>query len=186
MTMELSIKNFFGIKKNENQWERVESFDERWKDRIRQMSSYISPNARSIMDLGCGLMWLREFINDDCQYYGVDYVYRGEGSYLIDFNKKQFLEKNVDACFVSGCLEYVSDYRWFVKNISKFSNECILSYCTLDRFSNKKERRLLSWVNHLTDEELVNLFIQEGMKVIKKDITATNNSIYVFKHGNIQ
>ena len=86
-----------------------------------------------------------QFLPSGCTYYAVDYKKRGEKSIVCDFNKYEFPIIKVDLCFVSGCLEYIEDYKWFIKEISKISNACVISYCTIENFQTllkEKEKNL--------------------------------------------
>jgi hypothetical protein len=160
-------------------WENIEYFDESWKARISKMTNYISPGS-SVLDLGCGKMWTREFIPADCIYIPVDYVRRDDHTIVCDFNKNEFPGSKADFAFVSGCLEYVKDYEWFIKQIANSSKKCILSYCTLEKFPDIKERENLTWVNNLKRDDVVKLFENNNFKLFNEDITESNNSIFVF------
>ncbi len=144
------------------------------------MATYIDPKTR-VLDLGCGKMWLSEVLPKDCIYVPVDYVKRSDKTLVFDFNKYEFPGIPVDVAFVSGCLEYVEDFGWFIGEISKYSQTCIVSYCLLEQFPDIRVRRELAWVNNLDKLQLINLFVESGFKIIKEDITQTNNSIFIFK-----
>ncbi|MHA4811235.1 methyltransferase domain-containing protein [Flavitalea flava] len=164
-----------------NTWKEIEYFDEEWKNRIQQMASYIPPNTKSIMDIGCGKMWLKEYLPDGCKYFGVDYINRGTDSHLFDLNNYEFPDFTCDLAFVSGCLEYIDDYKWLIDEIAVKNKECIISYCLLDVFTDLKEREKLHWRNHLSEMELIDLFSKNEMYLIKRDKTVTNNYIYVLR-----
>jgi hypothetical protein len=162
------------------QWKDFEYFDTAWMERIRLMAGYIPVETGSVIDIGCGKMWLKKFIPVSCMYYGVDYIYRGESSHIYDLNKHEFPDDTFDIAFVSGCLEYINDYEWLIKRIALQSSKCIISYCTFDLFNGIPERTTLGWVNHLTETELTGIFSSHDMLLTSKDKTTTSNSIYVF------
>jgi SAM-dependent methyltransferase len=159
-------------------WRQVEHFDEGWKERIRLMAEFI-PTDSSVMDLGCGKMWLKQFLNKDT-YYGVDYTDRGEGTIICDFNQGEFPTQNAEVAFVSGCLEYIENYNWFINCIGENTKSCVLSYCTLEHFPDKTIRRELAWVNDLTRSELIELFSGIGMTLVGEKVTKTKDSIFHF------
>ena len=134
MIMGLSVRKLIGWFYKTNEWKKIEYFDESWKKRIFQMSKYITPSD-SIVDYGCGKMWLKEYLQTSNIYSGVDYQKRDEETIVCDFNKKEFPNKNSTVAFVSGCLEYVEDPKWFLNNIASYHNKCIISYCCMDNFS---------------------------------------------------
>jgi hypothetical protein len=175
------MMNFFKeLLRNKVKWKEIEYFDQSWRIRIQQMAKYIPENSK-IMDLGCGEMWTKDFLPLGCIYYPVDYIDRGMDTIVCDFNKKQFPNLKADISFVSGCLEYVKNYRWFIKSISESSQECILSYCTLDKFPEIDKRKARAWVNNLSREELIKVFENNGLFVVNEEITQTQNSIFYFK-----
>lgn len=144
------------------------------------MAGYIPEKSKSVIDIGCGKMWLKEWLPANCNYFGIDYISRGEGSHVYDLNNYEFPASCFDAAFISGCLEYISDYDWLIREVASKSESCIVSYCNFDNFSNLEERRSLGWVNHLKEADLVALFSRYHMHLKQKDITSTANSIYVF------
>jgi hypothetical protein len=172
------VLSFF--KKNKKKaWKSIEYFDESWKDRIFQMAKYIPENSK-VLDLGCGKMWVKDCLPLGCSYIPVDYVKRDEDTIVCDFNKHEFPEVSGDISFVSGCLEYIEDYNWFVKQIAIHSHKCIVSYCLLELFPDLEARAGLAWVNNLKRVELIELFERSGFKLDKEDITKTANSVFIF------
>jgi hypothetical protein len=158
-------------------WQNIEYFDESWRQRIEQMSQYIEPKE-GIVDLGCGKMWLREYLNGN-PYVPVDYVSRDGVSTVADFNKHQYPETGMPVAFVSGALEYVMDYEWFVKQIALTSKKCILSYCTVEDYPDMTFRNEKTWKNHLSQSQVVHLFEKNGMKLQSRDV-CNKNRIFVF------
>ncbi len=74
--MGFSLKNLYGNQwlkqirfffKKEKEWQDIEFFNEEWKDRIMLMASFIEKES-SVMDLGCGRMWLLDFLPENCTY----------------------------------------------------------------------------------------------------------------------
>ncbi len=66
-------------------WQQIEYFNPDWKGRIGKMASHIAP-GESVVDLGCGQMWLKEFLSASSRYTGVDYTQRGADTIVADFN----------------------------------------------------------------------------------------------------
>jgi hypothetical protein len=160
-----------------NEWKDIEHFDESWKGRIREMARYVPSNS-VVMDLGCGREWLRDYL-DNCQYIPVDYRARSPHTVVCDLNKREFPDRQVDVCFVSGCLEYVEDPQWLVREIAAHSKRCVISYCVLDDFPGVQSRAALGWKNNLRKHELVSLFTANGMRV-HSEATSMNNAVFCF------
>lgn len=170
---------FKAIFKKKANWKTIEYFNPEWKERIRMMAELLPPDTNSITDLGCGLMWLKEFIPTEVNYIGVDYTSRGKGTIVCDFNKKQFPKISSDIAFVSGCLEYVKDASWFVKKIADNYKGCIISYCVLEEFKDQEFRDKKTWVNSFTENDIIQLFNKEGFNLKKK--LDTKNRIFYFE-----
>lgn len=173
------IKRIWGkiLRNRPNKWQEIEYFSSEWKERILSMAQFIKPNEH-VIDLGCGQMWLKEYLPPGCQYTAVDYTARDAETIICDFNAYQFPEIEADVAFVSGCLEYVEDYEWFVKQISSRYKKCIISYCIVENFPNVSERIGKAWVNHLSQKDIVNLFEKYHLH-LEHHLTTLNN-IFVF------
>lgn len=160
-------------------WKDIEYFDAAWEPRIRQMATHIQANA-TVMDLGCGRGILREIVGS-ANYTGVDYRKRKEDTVVCDFNKLEFPDFPRDVAFVSGCLEYVSDHRWFIAQICDKVNVCVISYCTLETHGDLAGRRRAGWVNDLTAYEIKREFDKHHFGLSVEDQTPAQNAIFVFK-----
>ena len=189
MTMVSSIRRAVGkfkrivFSSKPKKWADIEYFSESWKDRIKVMASYIPQGSKLVVDLGCGKMWLKEFLPPGCSYYGVDYTDRGEGSHVCDLNAGTFPDVNPDVVFISGCLEYINDYHWLVGEVANRCKRCIISYCTLENVPSLEERKNLTWVNNLTDSEFLAVFTSKKMKLVeKKPLFTGKNNLYIFDH----
>lgn len=157
-------------------WRQVERFDLSWKNRIRVMATFI-PEGSTVMDLGCGPMWLKEFLPLGCSYIGVDYIPRCGNCIVADFNKGEFPNCKADVAFVSGCLEYIVQPDAFMSKISDAVPFCILSYCSLEYFPVISERRSRAWINDLTLPALTEIARQKGFGV--KIVKQSSNSIFL-------
>jgi hypothetical protein len=187
MTMARKLARYFnhalsrlsGEKKKE--WRDVEYFDDSWINRTRMMADFLPPNV-SVMDLGCGKMWLKD-IHPISEYIPVDYCDRGPGTLLCDFNKKEFPNKSVDYSFVAGCLEYLENPEWFISEIARASKVCIISYCATDNIADLKRRRQFCWANDLSRADIIRLFRDVNMYLKSEAIYLPSNNIFVFAKG---
>jgi hypothetical protein len=139
-------------------WSDIEYFDADWKKRIAVMAGMI-PAGATVLDLGCGMEWLKDYLPEGSGYVGVDYVRRSQATIICDFNRREFPDGRADVAFVSGCLEYIEDVPWFVSEISEHADSCILSYCTAEKF----RRREPGWRNSYTHQGIVELFKVVGL-----------------------
>jgi hypothetical protein len=173
------INVLFSMFKSKKEWRHIEYFDERWKGRIKAMAAYIN-NNESVVDLGCGQMWLEEYLPAGCTYIPVDYKSREGFTIIADFNKHQYPPIDSDVAFISGCLEYIKDYKWFIEKTTSFSKTIILSYCTTDSFPDMEERKNLFWVNHLSSDDIKALFNLQNAFLRFSKILSDGTNIFVF------
>lgn len=159
-------------------WEMLEYFDESWKKRIGEMTSFINP-GESVIDLGCGKMWLRSFLKNNA-YHGVDYRQRDETTIVADFNSHEYPDIQADVAFISGALEYVEDYEWFVRQVCSHSRKCIVSYCTTEHYPDLIVRNQKAWKSHLSRAGLLEVFERNGMQLDAENTAVVNNPIFVF------
>jgi hypothetical protein len=159
-------------------WAEVEYFDEGWRARIEEMARFIAP-GESVVDLGCGRMWLKPLLSNN-QYYPVDYKRRDDSTVVANFNSHEYPDIVADVAFLSGTLEYVEDYEWFVHQVCSRSRKCIASYCTIDCYPELVVRYRKAWKSHLSRCDLLKLFARNGMELDAESGVVMNNPIFVF------
>jgi hypothetical protein len=161
------------------EWKEIEYFSNDWIERVKIMAAYI-PAKAMVMDLGCGNMSLKQFLKEN-KYIPVDYCQRDETTIVCDFNRHEFPTGKADVIFISGCLEYIRDYNWLLKQVCLAAPLVILSYCTIDQFSDPVQRHNNHWQNHLSAKNIRNLFYDNGFSLFKETMTPSNNHIFIFK-----
>lgn len=159
-------------------WRGNEYYVVEWKERIAALAQMIKDET-SVLDLGCGMQWLREMIPDQMIYYPVDLNPIEKNVIVCDFNKMQFPDIYADLAFISGCIEYINDVSWFVESVSKRCKCVICSYCSIEKHPDIKTRRNYMWVNHLTKSEIINIFLSNNM-VLTKDISSEGSDYFRF------
>lgn len=172
------VENYIFPKKS---WKNIERFDPAWEERIAYMASFVEKECdKSVLDVGCGPMWLRKHLPESTTYTALDYMYRGKDMIVCDLNSDIFPSINVDVCFISGCLEYIEKPLEFAKAISSTSRKCILSYCSTEFFPIIRDRQKRGWRNHFNLPELDEMFMQVGMRKTHQSLTPSNNAILVY------
>lgn len=175
------ISLFKKVLQRNKKWEDIEYFDENWKNRIKIMSLFIK-NEKNVLDIGCWKMWLKGYLWENKTYIGLDYKDRG-WNYVCDLNNEDFPNIKCDVVFMSGVLEYINDYEKLIKDICDLWNKSvIISYCAIDYKINSdiKFRKKLTWVNHLSINDLVWIFEKENFYKEKIDINYNWNYIFKF------
>ena len=77
--------------------------------RTKRMAELMPDDVKTILDLGCGNERLRNVIDSDITYYGLDYVKRSENTIICDVNREHLPKIEVDLYFMAGFLTYVND-----------------------------------------------------------------------------
>lgn len=162
-----------------NEWEGIENFSDWWEERSFIMSKYIMPECKSLLDLGCGKMHIRRFINDQIKYYGCDYKKRDEETIVCDLAKGEFPSIHVDTIFMAGVLEYLSNYHEVLKKCSSHCTQFLLGYSTLEALPRGADVH----VNHLGRQELIDEMLQNGFELVNTDRFRINE-IFNFKRIN--
>jgi hypothetical protein len=161
-------------------WPELERFNPNWRERIAIMAKHISQEDGPVADIGCGPMWLKEYLPAGVGYVGVDYTDRGDGCVVCDLNEEPFPNLDAQTYFVSGCLEYIAKPEPFIATISARAQKCILSYCGREHFPHRLEREKLGWRNHLLNSEVADMFAKHGMTLASSELTPSNNAVLVF------
>jgi hypothetical protein len=165
---------------SEKLWSSKDEFDERWKERIATMSSYISIPG-TVADFGCGLMWLEHMLGPNNTYLPIDYISRDNRTQVIDFNAAPLPRINAEIAFLSGSLEYVVDVKGFVEYLIETGfKQVIVSYCTIELIPQRRTRQQLNWVSHESVFTLLSLFCPP-YSLTNLDRTHGANTIFVFK-----
>lgn len=125
-------------------------------------------------------MWLKQYLPAGVKYIGVDYRDRGEGCIVCDLDREAFPETGAQVYFVSGCLEYMSNPDGFVRSLATRGRKCIVSYCGIEHFSNRRQRSRRGWKNHLLNSDLAAMFARYGMQQASMEMTSAQNAVFVF------
>jgi len=134
------------------------------------------------MDLGCGLMTLREFLPEGCRYQPVDLIRRVPETIICDFNSHQLPPYELyDVVVCAGLLEYIYDLDWFISNIVPYGRRFLVSYYMLTpMFPHGTARLRHGWVNGLSAEELVALFARAGANLVRRENILPGQDLFEF------
>jgi hypothetical protein len=175
------VKRLFRANQN---WEQIEYFDEKWRIRIACMAKFIEEHTKSVADMGCGKCWLKDILPARIKYIGVDYKRREcTDNIVCDFNVGEFPEITADVVFCSGILEYLENLPAFVQKICRITDQVILSYCSTDYQRNLKVRKSLGWKNHLSNLEIINIFLEKGFLIAGMNLEINGNLILYMKRN---
>ncbi len=162
---------FLNMKKNDWKYfeEEITFGRASWDERAAVMSSMIPEDVRSIIDFGCGNQRLKKYLNEDIQYIGLDYIYRGENTIVCDVNQDTLPSINADCAYMAGFLMYVKRMDSFFSQIA--TKYILLSYeghevCSM--FGVYEDRgKPLCYENYKNLWEVIQLVLDNQYRLIK-------------------
>ena len=141
----------------ENTWKDNYEYLDFYKERYKYIVSLLKlDKVKSLMDLGSGPEFLREFLSEKIDYFPVDYLAKTPNTIIRDFNKGEFLNKRVDVIIMAGLLGYIYDLDKFIE-ISAQNTDCIIaSYMFPDLYPSELGKTI--HVNCLNQKQLFKIF----------------------------
>lgn len=184
--IDYSYKNKKRINAEKYQWKKQEFFAETWEKRIEIMAGLIDKDCKSVLDMGCGECKLKKYLHNKVEYYGCDYKKREEGTIICDFNQYQYPRGvKADTIFISGALEYIQDYPWFIKKVCESRSDIILSYCIVENSYDLSHRVKLGWKNHLSVYDIL-MLMKENKYILVETANYNGNIIFKFVDRDIR
>ena len=163
---------------NENTWKEDKAYSDAMAQRVKAMVDLIDFNYDSIMDLGCGLQTLKQYISKQTKYFPINQYNQIDGTIIKDFNKGEFLDENVDVCFCSGIFEYIYNLEDFIYKISCHCKYLVGSYC----FKESRTCEYKLTVNNYSKNELFKIIEKYGFRLIKSaEHKESTSGIFIFE-----
>lgn len=131
----------------------------------------------SLLDVGAGVMYVKELIDPDCLYKPLDNIERSYETMVADLNSPTCdlsKEGPFDLGFCSGILEYITDLPRLIKQLSVCCNRLVISYDCTDTPQNMiKDGDLMDfrintrgYENHYSKSEIIKLISNCGFQVL--------------------
>lgn len=158
-----------------------------WDIRNEIIAAVIPANS-SVVDLGCGPQTLRNHLKLGCMYRPFDCVRSSPAVEFCDINAGVYprIDNVVDYIVCSGLVEYIWDPREFLRRIAPLGRRICLSYNTLIPGQKRRSRLARSWVNHITQVELEQMFTDLGFTWSVIDTRPPSEFIYMLVHTGQQ
>lgn len=162
-------------------WSERANLDDKWNARAARAVSFVPPGA-TVLDVGCGKMFLEQILPPGCRYIPLDLVARDERTIVCDLNRGEYPRVDgVTHAVALGVLEYLHDERGFFRWLAGIRPaRLILSYVALDTSVKPEARRRAGWVSDLTFAEIVGLATDAGFSLADVERINANNRIFVF------
>ena len=153
------------------------------KPSVELFARWIEPEDKSLIDYGAGQMYLKSFLASDVIYYPIDYIKRFDETIVCDLNTGDFPNVGVDVVVLNGVLEFLSTAEKLLEHVCQQARKkIIISYMTLDKFSNRESRRASGYVSDLTEQRIIELLHRGGFELVCKttDPLDVTDTIYLF------
>lgn len=116
--------NFYKLYYSDSSWQSNEENDRElinqnsYDDRSRIMASLIPEDVGSLLDIGCGACFLKQYLPDRIKYYGLDYCQREGADFVCDINNEAMPDIKVDMYYMAGLVYYVDDMDKFISGLT--------------------------------------------------------------------
>lgn len=158
-------------------WSKQSEFNDNWEKRNKLIASYVDLPG-TVVDVGCGMMWLEKYLRHDNLYLPINYIKRDRRT-INDVNNNLLPYIKADIAVFSGFIEYFDHIDKFIYSIRQLKlKRIVMSYCTTAVFHDIATRKGLNWINHLSMYELL-LIMLIDYNLIHIDCIHKNN-IFVF------
>jgi hypothetical protein len=151
-------------------WSQPVNLATQWDSRAQRAAAFIPAGAR-VLDLGCGMMALRQALKPGCTYTPADIVAREPGCLVIDLNKREFPAGQYDWVTFLGVLEYIHDAGWPLRQARTVAPDLLLTYCAdITRGAATPQRRGMGWVNDFDLPAMRQLIQSSGWKIATENV----------------
>ena len=150
-------------------WMELEpEFGEEWRNRAVAAAAWLS-EAASVADLGCGTMKLEECLRPDQVYLPVDLIARDARTRILDLNSLSDLARLpvANACAMLGVLEYSYVPDELVAALRPHYRQVVATFSVIC-YETPDWRLEQGWVNHFTRQEVAELFVRHGFKLMRE------------------
>ncbi len=116
--------NFYKRMDSDSSWMEYEQkndnsiADHSFERRTKIMFDMIPDGVSSVMDLGCGVSYLKDLLSPNVRYYGIDICERENTSFVLDLNKEPLPDVCVDLYYMAGLIYYIDNPDWFFSQMT--------------------------------------------------------------------
>lgn len=152
-------------------------------ERVRVIADWIPADTRIVADYGAGKLTLKKHLNPNTEYCPIDYIARSDYTVLCDFNDGVFPKIIADVSVCTATLVFIATVKELLYHICEHTrNIIILSYVTVEVFSNADGRRASGYVNDLSDTQIIYALRAGGFRLKEKRPDPANSidTLYLF------
>ncbi len=153
-------------------WSEIQpGYGDRWEPRAALAAAWLA-TAHRIADLGCGSMNLERHLGQGQRYVPVDLAPRDDRTIVLDVNRAPDLARlpAADACALLGVLEYAYAPDVLLAAVRDRYAQTVVSFNVREEGDDLERRVGNAWVNHWTRSQLVQLFVQHRLLVVRERV----------------
>lgn len=157
----------------------------RWDRRAQIAGGWLADEA-AVVDIGCGLMTLRDYLSPGTRYVPVDMVDRGPGTVLVDLNAGALPRFHERTAAMLGVIEYVHDLDAFLPQLRQFKR-IVLSYNHVSvqdlawRLGLREKR--VGWGHRLGPVSFARSLERAGLHIVTRHRVRLGEAIYDLRGG---
>jgi hypothetical protein len=139
---------------------------EGWRPRAAIAAEMVAgTGAASVLDLGCGHMYLEALLPKGIHYLPSDVIRRDKRTLVCDLNREAPPMVEADAVACLGLLEYMLDPAALLGRLARQHRFAVISYVPLSPVRSVAKRRSQFWFSDLSAEALRALFGTTGWTI---------------------
>lgn len=103
---------------------------------------------------------------------------------VCDLNSGEFPSVYAEVAVLSGILEFLTTAEILIEHVcKKTERKIILSYITLEKFSDKAGRHASAYVNNFTKQQIIGMLLKSGfeLKEMHTDPSHDINTMFLFE-----
>lgn len=148
--------------------------------RTRQAAAWLAGEA-GVVDIGCGLMPLRDYLPQATRYVPVDIVERGPGTVLTDLNHDLLPPFAERAAAMLGVVEYVVDLPRLFVQLRRFER-VVLSYNHSSvqdlLWALRLRRKDVNWLHRHGPLAFAQLIERAGWEIVRRHRVRMGEALY--------
>jgi hypothetical protein len=156
------------------------ALQDRWDRRTRQAAAWLA-HEPGVVDIGCGLMPLRDHLPAAVRYVPVDIVDRGPGTVLTDLNADPLPRFAERAAAMLGVVEYVTDLPRLFRALRQF-DRVVLSYNHASvqdvLWALRLRRKEVIWLHRHGPMQFARLLQDAGWHIVRRHRVRVGEAIY--------
>lgn len=135
------------------------------------LAGQLVPENSSVLDVGAGLMLLRDYIPASCTYTPLDIVARNRDCIVADLNQQQYPDQKFDVVCALNIFEFIHDVESFVSWARKHSEKLIFTYYPIHSDKDHLRRRAAGFFNDFTHKDIEKIITSTGWQIVSRTDT---------------